>query len=98
MEADPGLPLSLANNAKQWLAHCLAGPVAGPAVFEKVHAAAGATYGVDFLAQVYRLAFARALPGLPETERAHLLACFQQAFDKALDEHYTATKRSVGHW
>ncbi|WP_045689435.1 hypothetical protein [Hymenobacter sp. AT01-02] len=87
---DTDLQLSLANNAKEWLALSLSISSAEKLAFSKVHDGFFTTYGATFMAHVYRLTFEQALQSMPEQERQRLLITFQQEMDKAIDDHYLA--------
>jgi hypothetical protein len=88
---DPDLKLSLANNAKDWLALSLSISSAEKITFDKIHDRFFTTHGAHFMAHVYRTTFERALQSMPDAERNKLLVSFQQAMDHALDEHYSST-------
>ncbi|MDU0369182.1 hypothetical protein ACFPAF_02150 [Hymenobacter endophyticus] len=88
---DKDLQISLANNAKEWLALSLSISSAEKEAFTKVHDGFFTTYGAVFMARVYRLTFEQALQSMPEQERNRLLTTFREAMDHAIDEHYTAT-------
>ncbi|RSK48962.1 hypothetical protein [Hymenobacter rigui] len=88
---DKDLQLSLANNAKEWLALSLSISSAEKEAFTKVHDGFFVTYGAVFMAHVYRLTFEHALQSMPEQERSRLLVTFREAMGRAIDEHYTST-------
>ncbi|MBD2716286.1 hypothetical protein KBK19_14700 [Microvirga sp. STR05] len=85
---DKDLQLSLANNAKEWLALSLSISSAEKISFAKIHDGFFSTYGAHFMAHVYRDTFERALQNTPETERNKLIGAFRESMDKAIDEHY----------
>ncbi|MBT9392719.1 hypothetical protein KLP40_06050 [Hymenobacter sp. NST-14] len=86
---DQDLQLSLANNAKEWLALSLSISSAEKVAFDKIHDGFFTMYGADFMTHVYRGTFEQTLQQLPEAERTKLLICFKKAMDKAIDEHYS---------
>ncbi|RFP65971.1 hypothetical protein D0N36_05750 [Hymenobacter lapidiphilus] len=86
---DQDLQLSLANNAKEWLALSLSISSAEKLAFDKIHDGFFTMYGADFMTHVYRVTFEQALQQLPELERDKLLLSFKAAMDKAIDEHYS---------
>ncbi len=86
---DQDLQLSLANNAKEWLALSLSISSAEKIAFDKIHDGFFTMYGADFMTYVYRMTFEQTLKELPEAERTQLLSCFKKAMDKAIDEHYS---------
>ncbi|MCR5886619.1 hypothetical protein LRS06_02280 [Hymenobacter sp. J193] len=88
---DQDLQLSLANNAKEWLALSLSISSAEKQAFGKVHDGFFTTYGANFMAHVYRLTIERALQSMPETERDKLMITFRETMDKAIDEHYSTS-------
>ncbi|GAA4383419.1 hypothetical protein [Hymenobacter koreensis] len=88
---DQDLQLSLANNAKAWLALSLSISSAEKLSFDKIHDGFLSTYGADFMSHVYRVTIEKVLQNMPDTERSKLLAAFQQAMDRAIDDHYAAT-------
>ena len=90
---DTDLQLSLANNAKEWLALSLSISSAEKVAFTKVHDGFFTTYGATFMAHVYRLTFEHALQSMPEQERSRLLITFRQEMDRAIDEHYLSGGR-----
>lgn len=90
---DQDLKLSLANNAKEWLALSLSISSAEKVAFSKIHDGFFTTYGAHFMAHVYRTTFEKALQNMPEEERTKLLLYFRDAMDHAIDEHY-ATPQS----
>jgi hypothetical protein len=79
---------SLANNAKEWLALSLSISSAEKLAFNNVHDGFYATYGAAFMAHVYRSTIEQTLQSMPDVERTKLLAAFQAAMSKAIDEHY----------
>ncbi|KUG08597.1 hypothetical protein [Solirubrum puertoriconensis] len=79
---------SLANNAKEWLALSLSISSAEKQAFNKVHDGFYTSYGPAFMAHVYRSTIEQALQSMPDAERTKLLAAFQDAMSKAIDEHY----------
>jgi|GEM_PF-2423045 len=83
------LQLSLANNAKEWLALSVSISSAEKAAFDKTHDGLFATHGAHFMAHVYRLAFERVLQNMPDAERSKLLVAFQHATEEAVDERYS---------
>ena len=85
---DQDLQLSLANNAKEWLALSLSISSAEKVAFSKIHDGFFTTYGAHFMAHVYRTTFEHALQNMPESERNKLLVYFREAMDQAIDEHY----------
>ncbi|SNC60520.1 hypothetical protein SAMN06265337_0276 [Hymenobacter gelipurpurascens] len=85
---DQDLKLSLANNAKEWLALSLSISSAEKVAFSKIHDGFFTTYGAHFMAHVYRTTFEQALQNMPEAERNKLLVYFREAMDHAIDEHY----------
>lgn len=88
---DKDLQVSLANNAKEWLALSLSISSAEKLAFSKIHDGFFATYGAGFMAHVYRATFEQTLQNMPDVERNKLLATFQQVMDRAIDQHYAAT-------
>ncbi|GGG57494.1 hypothetical protein [Hymenobacter glacieicola] len=91
---DQDLQLSLANNAKEWLALSLSISSAEKVAFSKIHDGFFTTYGADFMAHVYRTTFEHTLQNMPDTERIKLLSTFQKAMDQSIDEHYAAMHNS----
>jgi len=89
---DKDLQLSLANNAKEWLALSLSISSAEKVRFDTIHDGFLATYGAGFMAHVYRGTIEQALLIMPEAERNKLLILFQQAMDQAIDEHYSTAR------
>ncbi|RSK29804.1 hypothetical protein [Hymenobacter metallilatus] len=89
---DTDLQVSLANNAKEWLALSLSISSAEKEAFAKVHDGFFTTYGAAFMAHVYRLTFELALQSMPEQERSRLLLTFRQELDRAIDEHYISIR------
>jgi hypothetical protein len=89
---DQDLQLSLANNAKEWLALSLSISSAEKLAFSKIHDGFFTTYGAHFMAHVYRTTFEKALQSMPESERTKLLLAFQEAMDQAIDEHYSSVR------
>ncbi|GAB3226135.1 hypothetical protein GCM10027346_08120 [Hymenobacter seoulensis] len=87
---DQDLQLSLANNAKEWLALSLTISSAEKVAFSKIHDGFFTTYGADFMAHVYRTTFEHVLQNMPDTERSKLMVAFQHAMDQAIDEHYSS--------
>ncbi|MBC6990342.1 hypothetical protein [Hymenobacter sp. BT491] len=87
---DQDLQLSLANNAKQWLALSLSISSAEKISFDTIHDQFFVTYGAHFMAHVYRTTFERVLQNTPDAERSKLLVAFRHALDQALDDHYSA--------
>lgn len=85
---DQDLQLSLANNAKEWLALSLSISSAEKQAFSKVHDGFFTSYGATFMAHVYRTTFEQMLQSMPDVERSKLLATFQHVMDQAIDEHY----------
>lgn len=85
---DKDLQLSLANNAKEWLALSLSISSAEKLSFDKIHDGFFSTYGAHFMAHVYRDTFERVLNNTPETERNKLILAFRDSMDKAIDDHY----------
>jgi hypothetical protein len=79
---------SLANNAKEWLALSLSISSAEKLAFSNVHDGFYTTYGPAFMAHVYRATIEQSLQSMPDVERTKLLAAFQQAMSRAIDEHY----------
>ncbi|UYZ59755.1 hypothetical protein [Hymenobacter latericus] len=79
---------SLANNAKEWLALSLSISSAEKLAFNKVHDGFYTSYGPAFMAHVYRSTIEQTLQSMPDAERTKLLAAFQEAMSKAIDEHY----------
>ncbi|GAB2793866.1 hypothetical protein HNQ93_003799 [Hymenobacter luteus] len=86
---DQDLQLSLANNAKEWLALSLSISSAEKEAFSKVHDGFFTTYGANFMAHVYRTTFEQMLQSMPDVERSKLLTTFQHAMDQAIDNHYS---------
>ncbi|SMB97941.1 hypothetical protein SAMN00120144_2284 [Hymenobacter roseosalivarius DSM 11622] len=82
------LRLSLANNAKQWLALSLSISSAEKVVFKSIHDGFLASHGPEFMVHVYRTTFEQALESMPDAERNKLLYTFREAMDKAIDEHH----------
>ncbi|RPD47886.1 hypothetical protein DNI29_10640 [Hymenobacter sediminis] len=87
---DQDLQLSLANNAKEWLALSLSISSAEKQAFSKIHDGFFTTYGSEFMAHVYRTTFEQVLQSMPDVEREKLLAAFQRSMAQAIDEHYAA--------
>ncbi|WP_139920901.1 hypothetical protein [Hymenobacter sp. DG01] len=85
---DQDLQLSLANNAKEWLALSLSISSAEKQAFRKVHDGFFTSYGAKFMAHVYRTTFEQMLQSMPDTERNRLLTTLQYVMDQAIDEHY----------
>lgn len=86
---DQDLQLSLANNAKEWLALSLSISSAEKEAFGKVHDGFFTTYGANFMAHVYRLTIERAMQSMPEAERTKLLMVLRETMEQAIDEHYS---------
>ncbi|QIX60214.1 hypothetical protein FY528_01150 [Hymenobacter lutimineralis] len=86
---DQDLQLSLANNAKEWLALSLSISSAEKEAFGKVHDGFFTTYGANFMAHVYRLTIERAMQSMPETERTKLIMVLRETMEQAIDEHYS---------
>ncbi|KAA9327646.1 hypothetical protein F0P96_16855 [Hymenobacter busanensis] len=82
------LQLSLANNAKEWLALSLTISSAEKVAFNKIHDGFYTTYGATFMAHVYRATIEQALQSMPDAERSKLLVAFQDAMSQAIDAHY----------
>lgn len=82
------LRLSLANNAKEWLALSLSISSAEKVVFKSIHDGFLASHGAEFMVHVYRTTFEQALQSMPDTERNKLLVTFRESMDGAIDEHY----------
>jgi lysine/ornithine N-monooxygenase len=83
------LRLSLANNAKEWLALSLSISSAEKVVFNTIHDGFLASHGAQFMVHVYRTTFEQALQSMPDAERNKLLYTFRESMNKAIDEHYT---------
>ena len=81
------LQLSLANNAKQWLALSQSISTSEKATFDALHNGFFTAYGPNFMAHVYRAAIEQVLQNMPTVERDKLLMAFRQAMDTAIDEH-----------
>lgn len=83
--ADSALRLSLADNAKQWLAfvHCTS--QANKTCSHQVYAAFLATYGDELLAQTYLKVFEQILQQRTSTESLDLLSTIEQVLDQALE-------------
>ena len=83
------LQISLADNAKQWMALSISISVNEKAAFDRIHDDFLAKYGSNFMAHVYRDTFEHAMKNMPDAERNKLLVAFREAMDKALGEHYS---------
>lgn len=84
---DQDLQLSLADNAKQWLALSVSISSSEKVSFDLLHDRYFATYGPNFMAHVYRTALEQVLQNMPDQERGKLLLAFQQALDGAIEKH-----------
>jgi hypothetical protein len=81
------LQLSLANNAKDWLALSQSISTSEKATFDALHNGFFAAYGPNFMAHVYRTSIEQVLQNMPTVERDKLLVAFRQALDSAIDKH-----------
>ncbi|WP_426058137.1 hypothetical protein [Hymenobacter sp. B1770] len=81
------LQLSLADNAKQWLALSQSISTSEKVTFDALHNAFFAAYGPNFMAHVYRASIEQVLQNMPTVEREKLLVAFRQAMDNAIERH-----------
>ena len=81
------LELSLADNAKQWLALSQSISTSGKATFDALHNGFFAAYGPNFMAHVYRASIEQVLQNMPTPERDKLLVAFRHALDSAIEKH-----------
>jgi hypothetical protein len=84
---DEDLQLSLANNAKEWLALSQSISTSEKATFDALHNGFFAAYGPNFMSHVYRSAIEHVLQNMPAVERDKLLVAFRQALDTAIEKH-----------
>ena len=78
------LQLSLANNAKDWLAPSQSISTSEKATFDALYNGFFAAYGPNFMARVYRSSIEQVLQNMPTVERDKLLVAFRQALDSAI--------------
>jgi hypothetical protein len=81
------LQLSLANNAKEWLALSSSISSAEKGAFNALHNGFFASYGPNFMAHVYRSAIEQLMQSLPATEREKLLSALEQGITEAIAKH-----------
>ena len=81
------LQLSLANNAKDWLAPSQSISTSEKATFDALYNGFFAAYGPNFMARVYRSSIEQVLQNMPTVERDKVLVAFRQALDSAIEKH-----------
>lgn len=82
---DLALRLSLADNAKQWLAFLHSMALADKISFNNIHVGFLGTYGADFMARAYRATFEHVLQSVSLHEPGKIMAAFQQSLNQALE-------------
>ena len=84
------LQISLADNAKQWLALSHAISAAEKLAFDATHDGLLATHGSVFMGQVYRATFGLVLQNMTDAERSKLTDAFRLTLALAIAEQAPA--------